>query len=327
MSDQYEQIRSLSFPALAAALGLDVSDYKQRKHGQEFFGPCPVHHPKQNSTSFSYAADGRFNCFSCNAKGRGAIDLTKLVKNLGFKEAVEFLGSVPAQTPAANEKTVPSAISDATDGILKPLEKDTWRKFAVPCPWLEARIPDAKVRELYGTFCYHNPARKSAFSGRVMLPVKDSAGLLYGYLGRDISGNPDNPKYLFPKNLPKSRFLFGASELAKGLYLPAVRQDTASIPGLPLKVVYLVESPFCVMKFASLGLPAVAAYGWSVSAEQLNTLSGLTRGVVYIPDRNKQKESGGVVHDIAARLWVKAPPLPDGCEDPEYLTAEQVRNL
>jgi hypothetical protein len=103
--DQYEQVRSLSFPALAASLGLDITNYRQRKHGQEFYGPCPIHKPKQNSTSFSYAADGRFNCFSCNAKGRGAIDLTKLVKNLGFKEAVEFLGSIP---PPAPKKTNPS---------------------------------------------------------------------------------------------------------------------------------------------------------------------------------------------------------------------------
>ena len=100
MSDQYEQIRSLPFPALAAALGLDIGQYRQRKHGQEFYGPCPVHNPKQNSTSFSYAADGRFNCFSCNAKGRGAIDLVKLVRGVGFQAAVELLGAVPIIEPS-----------------------------------------------------------------------------------------------------------------------------------------------------------------------------------------------------------------------------------
>ena len=131
MSDQYEQIRSLSFPALAAALGLDISDYKQRKHGQEFFGPCPVHHPKQNSTSFSYAADGRFNCFSCNAKGRGAIDLAMAIRGVGFQAAVELLGAVPIVEPPKQKSPV-AVNSDATE--LKPLEKDTWRKFAVSCP-------------------------------------------------------------------------------------------------------------------------------------------------------------------------------------------------
>ena len=32
---------------------------------------------------------------------------------------------------------------------------------------------------------------------------------------------PDTPKYLFPKNLPKSRFLFGAAELKAGMFGPA----------------------------------------------------------------------------------------------------------
>ena len=78
--------------------------------------------------------------------------------------------------------------SDATEP--KPLEKDTWRKFAVPCPWLEARIPDAAIRERYGVFCYNNPARRSAYSGRVMLPVKDINGQLFGYLWKAGYGKP-----------------------------------------------------------------------------------------------------------------------------------------
>jgi DNA primase len=213
VSDQYEQVRSLPFPALASALGLDIDNYRQRQHGKEWYGPCPIHNPKQNSTSLSYAADGKLHCFSCEAKGRGGIDLVKLVKNLGFKEAVEFLGAVPL--PTTKKEPVEALV--ASDGVLKPMEKDSWRKFAAPCPWLEARIPNG-VRERFGVFRYNNPARKSAYSGRVMLPVKDVAGALYGYLGRDTqSRQPEtdhagSPKYLFPKNLPKSRFLFGAAE-------------------------------------------------------------------------------------------------------------------
>jgi DNA primase len=283
-----------------------------------------VHNPKQNSTSFSYAADGRFNCFSCNAKGRGAIDLAMAIRGVGFQAAVELLGAVPIVEPPKQKSPV-AVNSDATE--LKPLEKDTWRKFAVPCPWLEARMPDAAIREKYGVFCYNNPARKSAYSGRVMLPVKDSAGLLYGYLGRDSSGNPDIPKYLFPKNLPKSRFLFGAWELSKGLYLPSCRQGEPHTGALPLKVVYLLESPFAVMHFASLGLPALAAYGWSVSEEQIALLASLTRGIVYIPDRNKYQECEHTTALIGRRLWVKAPPLPAGIDDPEQMTLEQIQAL
>ena len=76
--DKYDSLRSLPLPSVASTLGIDLKRFKNRKDG-ELYGPCPIHRPKQNQTSFSYAADGRYHCFSCNAKGRGAIDLTKAV--------------------------------------------------------------------------------------------------------------------------------------------------------------------------------------------------------------------------------------------------------
>lgn len=325
MPDQYEQVRSLPFQALASALGLDIDSYRQRKHGQEFYGPCPIHGPKQNQTSFSYASDGRFNCFSCNAKGRGAIDLVKAVKQLGFQDAVKWLqtacGVQATQTRPNGKKPPAEPILAQLDGELKPLERDSWSKFKVDCPWLTARIPDAGIREKYGVFCYENKARKSAYSGRVMLPIKGLDGQLYGYLGRKTDSpkagdNNDSPKYLFPARLPKSRFLFGAAELAAGMFGPA-----------PLKRVYLVESPFCVMKFAMYGLPAVALFGWHPSDEQIQLLRGLAKGVVFAPDRNKRAESSQALPALAEHLWCRFPPLPLGTDDPESLSREEILAL
>jgi hypothetical protein len=69
--DKYDSLRSLPLPSVASTLGIDLQRFKTRKGG-ELYGSCPIHRPKQNQTSFSYAADGRYHCFSCNAKGRGA---------------------------------------------------------------------------------------------------------------------------------------------------------------------------------------------------------------------------------------------------------------
>jgi len=316
--DQYEHIRSLPFPALASALGINLQRFKTRSGG-EYYGPCPIHQPKNNTTSFSYAAAGKFHCFSCNAHGRGAIDLCKLVKNFGFKEAVETLDHI--EPPKQKEPPKSDSVSNGgqSDAEPKPLEKDTWRKFAVPCPWLETRIPDATVRERYGVFCYNNPARRSAYSGRVMLPVKDGEGSLYGYLGRNIADNnpkenADSPKYLFPRNLPKHLFLFGAHEILAGTFGPP-----------PVRVAYLVESPFCVMKFASLQIPAVSPYGWSVSPEQITLLIEVCRGVVYLPDKNKHAEAADMLGKLAEALWTRFPDYPG--EDPEYLTLDQIHAL
>jgi len=263
------------------------------------------------------------------------------MRSVGFKAAVELLGSVPTPTEPAKEKTPRieelvasgngsplnasgSIGSESANSELKPLAKDTWRKFSVACPWLEERIPDAGVRERFGVFCYNNPARKSAWSGRVMIPIKDAEGVLFGYLGRLVptqdtqTHSTDNPppKYLLPKGFPKSRFLFGAHEILAGTFGSA-----------PLKRVWLVESPFCVMKFAMWKIPCVSPFGWSVSEEQLQLLTTLTRGVVYLPDNNKRKDAEAFCQRLATHLWLRFPPLPESIDDPEALTAEQIRSL
>lgn len=309
MPDAYQKVRSLPFPIVVNALGIDLTKFKTRKGGTEWFGSCPICQPLKNTTAFSINSEGLWNCFSGGHKGRGSIDLVMAIKGIGFKEACELLGQIQ---PTKEVIVQPGTDSESTEGVLKPFA-GKYEKYAVPCPWLEERIPDKAIRERYGTFCYNNPARKSAYSGRVMLPVKDVQGVLYGYLGRDISDTP-SAKYLFPPNLPKSRFLFGAHEV-----------DTFG--QLPLRVVYLVESPFCVMKFASLGIPAVSSFGWSVSENQIELLVSLTKGVLYIPDRNKTQSAQETAATLATRLWLRFPPLPAGIDDPEHLSLAQIQAL
>jgi DNA primase len=311
--DNYSALRSLLFAVFAPALGIDTNRFKRKR--DEWSGYCPVHNSKSNNACFNYSDTGKWHCFSCGSKGAGAIDLTKAVKQVGFKEACALLeplvGAQPLQLPPQTEKTAPGGDSE----VLRPLAKDTWRKFAVESTWLKERIPDAAVLERYGVFCYNNPARKSVYSGRVMLPVKSADGVLYGYLGRYIGDIPgDNAKYLFPKGLAKGRFLFGADVLK-------------SQHQLPVRVLYLVESCFSVMRLASLGMSSVSPYGWSVSDDQIGILATLAKGVVYLPDRNKVQESAGVIHRLAQHLWVKAPPLPEGVDDPEFATESQLKAL
>jgi DNA primase len=150
-----------------------------------------------------------------------------------------------------------------------------------------------------------------------MIPVKRfDDGALMGYLGRAIESNEGEPKYLFPKGLEKHLYLFGAAEM-----------KAYNESHLPFKVVYLVESPFCVLKFTSMGLPAVSPFGWSVSDEQLQILQQLTRGVVYLPDRNKTEEAEGIAGKLARHLWCRAPALPEGIDDPEQLSDEALKAL
>jgi DNA primase len=358
--DKYAALRTLPFDVVASVLGVSLEHFKRDNRKKEWVGPCPIHQSKTNKGCFRYNDDGRYNCFSQGCKGRGSLDLTMAVKQIAFQAAADLLGAAPKSDPPKQKEPRDEALVSG-DGELKPYS-GSYEKYKVPCPWLEERIPDQAVREKYGVFCYNNPARKSAYSGRVMIPVKDVHGVLYGYLGRHTGDTQDHtsPKYLFPSGLPKSRFLFGAAELKQAAlerYLEAERQQARMNPvdwgekplaedyqlpsedvqqlkeeflqseGWKTKLVYLVESPFAVMKFASMGIPAVSPFGWSVSPEQCELLCSITKGLIWLPDANKRHEAGNQVHTLASHLWLRFPPLPDDCQDPEQMSREQILAL
>ena len=104
MPDPHLAIRNLPFPAIASALGINLEKFQLK--GKDWAGPCPIHNSKSNIGCFRYEADGgRWHCFSCDAKGRGAIDLAIALRGLNFSSAVEFLGlrkqDKPTTTPSA----------------------------------------------------------------------------------------------------------------------------------------------------------------------------------------------------------------------------------
>jgi hypothetical protein len=90
-------------------------------------------------------------------------------------------------------------------------------------------------------------------------------------------------------------------------------------------VLYVVESAFSVMHFHQLGLPAVALLGWSVSDQQLEILSQLAKGVIYLPDSDKRKEAGVYASLVTSKLWCRFPEIP--VPDPEQLSVDQIRAL
>jgi DNA primase len=121
------------------------------------------------------------------------------------------------------------------------------------------------------------------------------------------------PKYIWPRGFIKSLELFGAWQLKN--------------EARPFRVAYLVESPFCVMKFAQMSLPAVSPFGWTVSEPQALILAQLAKGWIYLPDRDKFDEGTRHIGTLTRHCWVKSPKLPPGIEDPEALSAEAILAL
>ena len=121
------------------ALGWDATAFKVWKQGQEFYGESPIHGRKKNNTAFSFHVDGRWNCFSCGKKGRGAIDLCMAVRSLGFQEAVATLRaldivSLPAQAPTMRPTSTEIASEAATSE--NPPFAGHYHKYFVDSVWL-----------------------------------------------------------------------------------------------------------------------------------------------------------------------------------------------
>lgn len=306
--DSYAAVRALPLRAVLAHFGFE--GFKKRPGREEYFGKCPIHNPQLNNTAFSFD-DRVYHCFGCEAKGSGSIDLVMDLKKVGFKEAVQILQDNFAAMSVS--EVVQSAATN------KPFNGN-YEKFYVESEWLKARGIRKDILDLYGVGQYFNPGRQSVYSNKVMFPIyRFSNGDKLGYLARTVlPEQADEPKYVFPKNFIKHIELFGAFQLRDAL----ISSGQARLP-----LGFVLESPLAVMKFREMGFYAVSPWGAYVSPEQVEILAQLFHRVLYLPDRDKSDlQSTGTFH-LARHMWVKAPPLPDGVDDPEYLTPEQVEAL
>jgi DNA primase len=311
--DAHEHLRNLPLMLVLDAL-LDEQTWKGRKSGTEWYGRCPIHQAKRNQTSFSFDDEGKFHCFSCGAKGKGAIDICIAVKQVNFREAVAILEELKPKLTAVTP--APKSVHEDEPPTENPVFRGSYDKFYVPSQWLSQRGLSPQTLQTFGVGEYDNPKRQSAYKGKILLPIRRwKDGELVAYLARTKEPTENQPKYLFPRNFQKGLEVFGAYQL---------KNEGQT---LPLRVGYLVESPFCVMKFHQLGLPAVSPFGWSLSPHQAAILSQIAKGWIYLPDRNKFGEIAPSVALLARTSWVRTPELPEGVDDPEQLTREQILAL
>jgi DNA primase len=312
--DRFEDVRRI--PLRDVLMSFGYCNFKKRAGKAEWYGGCPFHDAKKNKTSFSFTAE-KFNCFSCGEHGAGAIDLVMKLKKIGFQEAVEVLGALVIAPQAIQTKSQREPNLEVTVSANKPFE-GKYEKFYVPSDWLKARGFSEETLKLYGVGQYFNPARKSAYSNKVLFPILRFAdGVKTGYLSRTIEQESSDPKYAFPSGFHKSLELFGSWQLRQSLSGQAQR----------LRLGFVVESPLCVMKLHQLGFPAVSPFGAFLSSEQVEMVAALFVGVVYLPDRDKYDQIAATCRALASRTWLKAPELPESISDPEHLNREQLLQL
>lgn len=106
---------------------------------------------------------------------------------------------------------------------------------------------------------------------RIIFPIHNEMGLLLGLAGRALTSSPDStaPKYQFTREFPKATVLYRADYAFK-LIRSEAKKGNQNI------VIYLCEGFLDALRFESLGFPAVAIMGSSVSEHQVKLLQSLS---------------------------------------------------
>jgi DNA primase len=283
-----------------------------KKNGRSFLGLCPFHGEK--SPSFHvHDEKGYYHCFGCGAHGN-AIDFVRLFDHIPFTAAVELLAreagiEITQPTPAEfrkieAEKTLYDVLEAATvwfekqlvslNGIIakdyvegRGLRPETLRQFRI------GFAPDERAG-LYNHLLkigFSQALQAEAglinisdlgevydkFRGRIMFPIRNSAGKVIAFGGRLIASSSNNkhlPKYL---NSPETT-LFKKSEVLYNL-------DQAKTPARADNMVVVVEGYMDVVMTAQNGINyGVATLGTAVSNEHLRLLWKLAKEPVLCLD-------------------------------------------
>lgn len=286
-----------------------------KKHGREYQGLCPFHNEK--SPSFTVNDEkGFYHCFGCAAHG-DAIEFIRKYERLSYVEAVETLArdagiALPKQSEdevrkVESEKTLyevleaaakwfeqqlsSSAGTVARDYVEKRgLKPETIRSFRIGFApdernglynfLLKAGFPQALQAEagLIGLSEQGTPYDR--FRGRVMFPIRNSAGKVIAFGGRLLAStsatNKSLPKYLNSPETP----VFKKGEILYNI-------DLAKKPARDGNMAVVMEGYMDVVSTSQSGISyAMATLGTAVTPEHLRLLWQLAKEPVICLDRD-----------------------------------------
>lgn len=283
-----------------------------RKHGREYQGLCPFH--KEKTPSFTVNDDkGFYHCFGCGAHG-DVIEFVRKFEKLSYVETMELLareGGIPIPRPSAEEhrkaeaeKTLYDVLEAAckwfeqqlvaTSGTIaldyvqkRGLKQETLRQFRIGYAPDESRdalhkhlllagFPQALQLEAGLISVPEQGGVYDRFRGRVIFPIRNSAGKVIAFGGRLLGGNTNKslPKYLNSPETP----VFKKGEVLFNL-------DLARKQAREVDCAVVMEGYMDVVSTAQSGIGyALATLGTAVTAEHLRLLWQVAREPVICLD-------------------------------------------
>jgi DNA primase len=336
----------------AADIVTVVGEYVQlKRRGQSYVGLCPFHEEKTPSFNV-HAARQFYHCFGCGVGGdvfsfvmeMEKMDFLEAVRHLARKFNVEITETADrtgerrwerddayralerAATLYQRLLTSPAGVRGREFLARRRVSAEMQAAFGLgyaPPEWdfLAKRLPKDGVRpELLLTtgVCARGKSGGlyDRLRDRLVFPVRDPRGRIIGFGGRDLSGDPDTPKYV---NSPESPVYHKGSVLY-GLDL--ARKALRGSPAL------LVEGYLDVVSLHGAGFAAaVAPLGTALTEEQARLLGRFSadRGVVVLFDGDSAGQTAALrslLHLVNAGLAVRVATPPLG-KDPDDVIREE----
>ncbi len=294
-----------------------VPQRSERKDDWLMFS-CPLAEWKHaggqdNNPSFGIlitdARESLFHCFGCKAKGPLPYLIHLLEEHSGedytdLEDEIEAAETVGYDLPDWSRRKHGEEIQKLPD----PLSEEYWHVYdsAEGHPYLRRRHISARTARRIPIL--HDPDED-----RILFPMCDHAGALYGFTGRAVSS----------KRIPRVKDYFGLPKrlCLLGDHLVDRKSD---------EPVLLVEGLFDFARLVTLGFDALASCGSDLTEPQRKILQRIGRPVYLFYDNDMAGKDGAALAAAALRasLPVAKVRYPKGVSDPgEIHSAEHVRKM
>lgn len=263
---------------------LDQLGIQTSSSGVEISAHCPFHTDSHPSFSIN-AESGLWICYQCSRAGT----LSMLVEAVGGEGAnpVEILREVRHKSVGKTKAPDPEPAEQPPDPDIVLARYEGFR-FPPEWAWSDRKIGREAV-EAYGL----------KWDKGWVIPIWSPSGEeLWGWQFKrmDFVSN-------YPKAVKKSLTLFGLRELTE-------------------TTVVLVESPLDVVRLATVGVSAVAAYGAFVSRAQIRLLIEVSDRIILALDSDEegQKQTDKIYPYLARQIPTIKVTMPAGAKDPGDLS-------
>jgi len=255
--------RTVSIEAVLNVRGLGTSLKKRR---DQLVGPCPVHGGDNPHAFVVNLSNNIWHCFTkCNGGG-DVVELVRRMDNKTYHETAQYLASLTHSLP-------PTSAPQKQAYSKTPFKPFTRRLYLnTTTPWLRNKGISAKTVAYFEAGHYQGSGFLSDCIG---VRLHDLKGSPIGYAGRRlVPGQIKNyGKWKLPPRLPKNDILYNFHRVRSNLH----------------KGLFLVESPWSVMRLAQLNIPSVALLGIHLSHRQHQILCAISKIILMLDGDNPGK--------------------------------------